>query len=48
MKGNSYQGIVNISFWLEHLPESQIFLPLNYNGGGIKYLAVNGRAIEYT
>ena len=43
MKGNTYQGVVNLSFILEGLPSKSI--KLNYNGLGVKYLMVNGRVI---
>lgn len=46
MKGNSYQGIVNISFWLEGLPDvHEQYFPVNYNGGGVKFVMVNGRPL---
>ncbi len=47
MKGNSYQGIVNILFWLEGLPDvHEEYFPVNYNGGGVKFVMVNGQRLE--
>jgi hypothetical protein len=46
MKGNSYQGIVNISFWLDSLLDTEEYFKINYNGGGIKYVMVNGNKLE--
>lgn len=46
MKGNSYQGIVNISFWLDCIVDTEEHFRINYNGGGVKYLMVNGKKIE--
>ena len=43
MKGNTYQGVVNISFVLEALPDGPFCL--NYNGLGVKYLMVNNRVV---
>ena len=46
MKGNSYQGIVNISFWLDCIVDSEEHFRINYNGGGVKYVMVNGKKME--
>lgn len=45
MKGNSYQGIVNISFWLDRLLDADDYFCLNYNGGGVKYVMVNNKRL---
>ncbi len=47
-KGNSYQGIVNVSFFLEELGKGEEHLYLNFDGGGIKYLMVNGKTIDFS
>jgi len=47
MKGNSYQGIVNLSFVLDVLPDDMESFPVNFNGGGIKYVMVNGKAMDH-
>ena len=46
MKGNSYQGIVNISFWLDCIVDTEEHFKVNYNGGGVKYVMINGKKIE--
>lgn len=46
MKGNSYQGIVNISFWLDGIVDTEEHFKVNYNGGGVKYVMVNGKKLE--
>ena len=44
-KGNSYQGIVNISFQMASLQPNAPFC-LNFQGAGIKYLRVNNKTLE--
>lgn len=46
MKGNSYQGIVNISFWLDGMVDTEEHFRVNYNGGGVKYVMINGKKLE--
>ena len=46
MKGNSYQGVVDISFWLDSVPADQEHLALDFSGSGVKYLMVNGLVVE--
>jgi len=46
MKGNAYQGIINLSFFLEHLPVGQEHLRITFRGSGIKYLMANGKTID--
>lgn len=46
MKGNSYQGIVNISFLLGTLTDNDEYFKINYNGEGIKYVMVNGKELS--
>lgn len=46
MKGNSYQGIVNISFWLDCIVDTEEHFKVNYNGGGVKYVMVNGKKMD--
>ena len=46
MKGNSYQGVVDISFWLDSVPADQEHLALDFSGSGVKYLMVNGVVVE--
>lgn len=45
MKGNTYQGIVNITFVLESM-EDRPNLELDFKGTGIKFAKVNGRRLQ--
>lgn len=45
MKGNSYQGIVNISFLLDSFKDEEDF-KINFNGSGVKFVMVNGQALD--
>lgn len=45
IKGNAYQGIVNITFHLDNLRNDNS-LDFGFNGSGIKYLKVNGRRLD--
>jgi hypothetical protein len=46
MKGNSYQGVMSLSFFLEGFPLDEQGVALDFSGSGIKYLMVNGQVIE--
>jgi hypothetical protein len=45
LKGNNYQGIVNITFELKSLNNREYF-DVSYQGTGIKYLRVNNKKVE--
>jgi hypothetical protein len=45
-KGNIYQGVVKISFFIKSLSSYDKSFKLNYNGTSIKYLSVNGKVLE--
>jgi hypothetical protein len=45
-KGNIYQGVVKLSFFIKSLNSYGKNFKLNYNGTSVKYLSVNGKVLE--
>lgn len=45
-KGNIYQGVVKLSFFIKSLSSYGTNFKLNYNGSSVKYVSVNGRVLE--
>jgi len=45
MKGNSYQGIVNLTFFLADSFSND--LTINFNGSGVKFMMVNNIALDF-
>ncbi len=45
-KGNIYQGVVKMSFFIKSLSSYGKNFKINYNGTSVKYLSVNGQVLE--
>jgi hypothetical protein len=45
-KGNIYQGVVKLSFFIKSLSPYGRNFKLNYNGTSVKYLSVNGKVLR--
>jgi hypothetical protein len=45
-KGNIYQGVLKLSFFIKSLSSYGKNFKLNYNGTSIKYVNVNGKVLD--
>ena len=45
-KGNIYQGVVKLSFFVKSLASYGKNFKLNYNGTSVKYLSVNSQVLK--